>query len=65
MTTVLKVLGANGNTKQVRVNEDPDEISAALAVAVKEQHPFVVFTNAETGKAESFKPGLVESFAAE
>jgi hypothetical protein len=65
LTTVLKVIGANRNIKQVRVTEDPDEISTMLAVAANNQHPFVVFTNAETGKKESFKPTLVQSFAAE
>ena len=65
MATVLKLRAAGGQTTEVRVNDDPSTISATLGVASKEGHPFVVFTNAETGKEESFQPGRVVSFAAE
>ncbi len=65
MPTVLKLRAAGGTTTDVRVNDDPSTISAMLAVASKEGQPFVVFTNAETGKEESFQPGRVVSFAAE
>jgi hypothetical protein len=65
MATVLTMRGAEGHTKDVRVVEDPATINGTLAVASKESHPFVVFTNAETGKEESFQPERVVSFAAE
>lgn len=65
MATKLTLHAAGGQTTDVRVTDDPDTISAMLAVASKEDHPFVVFTNAETGKEESFQPGNVVSFAAE
>jgi len=57
MTTVLKILVGQGNVKAVRVNEDPDEISATLAVAAQNQHPFVVFTNSETGRRRASNRG--------
>ncbi len=65
MATVLKLRAAKSQTTEVRVTDDPSTISATLAVASKEGHPFVVFTNAETGKEESFQPQRVVSFAAE
>jgi hypothetical protein len=65
MATKLMLRAAQGETTEVRVNDDPDTIAAMLAVASKENHPFVVFTNAETGKDESFQPGRVVSFVAE
>lgn len=65
MPTVLKLRGARGSTSDVRVKDDPTTISTALAVATKEGHPFVVFTNADTGKEESFRPDRVVKFVAE
>jgi len=65
MATKLTLRAARGETNEVRVDEDPSTISATLAMASKEEQPFVVFTNAETGKEESFQPGRVVSFVAE
>jgi hypothetical protein len=64
MATVLKVRSGM-ETNEVRVSEDPEEVNNTLAVANREGHPFVVFTNADSNKQESFKPNLVQSFAAE
>ena len=65
MATKLTLMDTGGNTTEVRVDDDPSTISAMLAVASKEGHPFVVFTNADTGKDQSFQPGRVVSFVAE
>jgi hypothetical protein len=65
MATVLKLRVARGETNEVRVTDDPRTISETLALASKEGQPFVVFTNAETDKEESFQPGRVVGFAAE
>lgn len=64
MATLLK-LSTFGDEREVRVSEEPSRISSVLAVASREHHPFVVFTNADTGKEESFDPSRVISFAAE
>lgn len=65
MATKLTLRAAQGQTTEVRVNDDPDTIAAMLAVASKQDQPFVVFTNADTGKDESFQPQKVGSFVAE
>lgn len=65
MATVLKLREAQAQTRDVRINEDPQTVSAELAMAAKHDHPFVVFTNADTGKEESFQPGKVVGFVAE
>lgn len=65
MATKLTLRAAQGQTAEVRVNDDPDTIAAMLAVASKQDQPFVVFTNADTGKDESFQPQKVVSFVAE
>ncbi|HKH63833.1 MAG TPA: hypothetical protein VKA35_00050 [Solirubrobacterales bacterium] len=65
MPTLLTLRGAKGQTTDTRVSEDPKTISSTLAVAQKESHPFVVFTNVDTGKEESFQPERVVNFVAE
>jgi hypothetical protein len=65
MPTLLTLRGLKGQSTQRRITEDPKTIGSTLAVAKKESHPFVVFTNADTGKEESFDPLRVISFVAE